>query len=447
MSRIRQEQDWDTVEDWDSQAAWQHVIPDADQVLEQFLTEQELTPLAAADFTSQKLADDIDGLGTMGSRAKVLRVAQYLRNKMKDKKPKMSFHNPLPDSEGLSAIEFVHIFSDWYSQERPPNNQVFDLLRSCASALYADDLTAREQDLKNKPWPEIRDEVLRILDPRMNTAHYVKEFSSITVKENESVEQFIRRFLSYRPQIISMDPENLVKFAFLNALPSSVQNYMQTVTAKDGNENLDELITLLRGRFHNQKDAVILHPSRGRHHRDNLRKRPAPQNNRFKPNQSRPEQRPGGTPSDLQFRSARGGGPSHPSVSNNPRPKCFTCGKTGHLAAHCWSRKRARMDNGASTPTQLNMVVSGYRPNRISFPAHIRQLVNVDSIERRDRAMIYHVAAQLLENELPAGFGHDVSLPRFGQVPTVDLLLGGKQLSAQIDTGAQNSYISYGVLD
>lgn len=93
------------------------------------------------------------------------------------------------------------------------------------------------------------------------------------------------------------------------------------------------------------------------------------------------------------------------------------------------------------------MVASGYRPDKLSFPAHMRQLVNVDSFERHDRPVIYHVAAQLLENELPAVFGQSISLPRFGQVPTVDLLLGGKQLSAQIDTGAENSYISYGVLD
>lgn len=450
MSRIRQENDWDTVDNWDTQEAWLQVIPNATRTLA-WLTDQQLTPQAAATFTTEGLQDEIRNQGTAGSRAKILQIALYLKEKRNRERPKVHFYNPLPDSKGLSAIEFIHTFSDWYDRERPPNSQVFELVRSSAPSYYANDLSAREHELKDKPWPEIQDRVLAILDPHKNTAHYVQEFTNLSAKEGETVEDFLRRFKSYCPQIQRMSIEDFIRFSFINALPSAIRSWILTATATSGDEydNLEALMDLVRKRFQNRKDAVLVLPSqrRSRHGFDRHKKGLDRKNDRHHLGHFDQRRKVDGTPSTQSNRPIR----SEDSMSTNasssdPRPKCSNCGKTGHTVTACWSRKRARLDAGKK-PREANYIATGYNPKQERYPTYMRNMVNADSFDHGDKPAIYAVAAKLLNDTMEPGFGRWVSLPQIGDCPTTDLSLAGMQFTAQIDTGARNSFLSYGVLD
>jgi hypothetical protein len=153
---------------------------------------------------------------------------------------------------GETAMEFLVRFEEFLLRERLGPEETFGLLLKCIPIKSLVAISAAESVLDGKQWDEVRDQVLRLLEPEKNAAHYLAEFMAVTPRPGETFEEYCRRYRCYLPIVLSIGT-SLREFQFLNSLPAHVQQWIRTATATTSKEpatlSLEELMNLLSSKY------------------------------------------------------------------------------------------------------------------------------------------------------------------------------------------------------
>lgn len=209
---------WETITDWDTMDAWNYVF--YNNTLFKFLEAQEITPESAPNLSEGAFEKALGTKGTIKARGLVMECYRFHAARRASRnnnirplpentrqgtshgsteasKPyKHRPRNPLPKM-GDSAVEFLYDVELYLIMEDIPIEGVFPTLIQCAPKARAQELSARDAEFRNRPWTEIRAPVLEILEPGMNTAHYLRRFMEISVHPGEPLDKFYRRYEAY----------------------------------------------------------------------------------------------------------------------------------------------------------------------------------------------------------------------------------------------------------